>query len=110
MDKEPKLPTPQIDPQKVADAILEAAVKPERDVKVGAMARARHALAKLTPGLADTMSAKQADRQQYHEPPRDPEGTLYKPGESGQIHGSGGVEDKDKKKAPAPQRPEPVAK
>lgn len=110
MMEEPKLPTPRIDPQQVADAILKAAVKPERDVKVGAGAVLDTALSKLAPGLADTMAAKQADRQQYHEPPRDPEGTLYKAGESGQIHGSGGVEDKDKKKAAAPQRPEPVAK
>jgi short-subunit dehydrogenase len=110
MMEEPKLPTPQIDPQKVADAILKAAVKPQRDVKVGAGAVLDTALSKLAPGLADSMAAKQADRQQYHEPPRDPEGTLYKAGESGQIHGSGGVEDKDKKKATAPQRPEPVAK
>jgi NADP-dependent 3-hydroxy acid dehydrogenase YdfG len=111
MMEEPKLPSPQIDPQKVADAILKAAVKPQRDVKVGAGAVLDTALSKLAPGLADTMSAKQADRQQYNEPPRDPEGTLYKAGESGQIHGSGGVEDKDKKeKAAAPQRPEPVTK
>jgi NADP-dependent 3-hydroxy acid dehydrogenase YdfG len=110
MMEEPKLPSPQIDPQKVADAILKAAVKPQRDVKVGAGAVLDTALSKLAPGLADTMSAKQADRQQYNEPPRDPEGTLYKAGESGQIHGSGGVEDKDKTKAAPPQRPEPVTK
>ena len=36
-DKEAKLPTPMIDPQQVADAILEAAVTPTRAKKVGAM-------------------------------------------------------------------------
>lgn len=92
MDEEPKLPTPRIDPQKVADAILKAAVKHERDVKVGGGAVLNTALGKIAPGLGDKASAMQVDRQQYHEPPRNPEGTLYKPGESGQTHGSGGVE------------------
>ena len=90
MDQEPKLPTPQIDPQKVADAILEAATSHQRDVKVGAGAVLNTTMAKIAPGLGDKMSAKQADRQQYDEPPRKPEGTLFKAGEGGQIHGSGG--------------------
>jgi hypothetical protein len=81
-----------IDPQKVADAILKAAVKHQRDVKVGAGAVLNTTLGKIAPGLGDKASAMQADRQQYHEPPRAPEGTLHKPGESGQTHGSGGVE------------------
>ena len=112
MDEEPKLPTPRIDPQQVADAILKAAVKPQRDVKVGAGAVLDTALSKLAPGLADKMSAKQVDRQQYQEPPRDPEGTLYKAGESGRTHGSGGVEDKELKKAQegAQARPAHTAK
>ncbi len=99
MDEEPKLPTPQIDPQQVADAILKAAVKPERDVKVGAGAVLNTTISKLAPGLGDKLSAKQVDRQQYQEPPRDPQGTLYKAGESGRTHGAGGVEDKELKKA-----------
>jgi NADP-dependent 3-hydroxy acid dehydrogenase YdfG len=92
MTEEPKLPTPQIKPEKVADAILKAAVKHERDVKVGGGAVLNTTLGKIAPGLGDKASAMQVDRQQYHEPPRNPEGTLYKPGESGQTHGSGGVE------------------
>ncbi|HEV7786455.1 MAG TPA: SDR family NAD(P)-dependent oxidoreductase, partial [Thermoanaerobaculia bacterium] len=90
MNQEAKLPTPQIDPQKVADAILKAATKHERDVKVGAGAVLNTTLGKIAPELGDKMSAKQADRQQYNEPPRNPEGTLYKAGEGGKIHGSGG--------------------
>ena len=89
MDQEPKLPTPMIEPEKVAQAILDAAVKPERFVKVGAMSKLNTAVAKVAPGLGDKLSAKQADRQQYDEAPRDPEGTLYKPGEEGRIHGEG---------------------
>ena len=93
MDQEPKLPTPMIEPQKVADAILKAATKPERDVKVGSMSKLNTTVAKVAPGLGDKLSAKQADRQQYDEPPRQPEGTLYKPGEQGRIHGSGEREE-----------------
>ncbi|HEX3852735.1 MAG TPA: SDR family oxidoreductase [Polyangiaceae bacterium] len=92
MKQEPKLPTPQIDPEDVAEAILAAATSPTRDVKVGAMAKINTTVAKVMPKLGDKLAAKQADRQQYDEPPRDPDGTLYRPGQSGRIHGSGGVE------------------
>jgi short-subunit dehydrogenase len=85
--REPKLPTPQIDPEQVADAILKAAAAPTRDAKVGTMALLNTAAAKFFPSLGDKMSAKQADRQHYDEPPRDPEGTLYKPGEAGRKRG-----------------------
>jgi short-subunit dehydrogenase len=89
MDKEPKLPTPMIDPEKVAEAILEAATHHKRAVKVGAMAKVNTGMAKLAPGLGEKMAAKQAGRQQYDEPPRHPEGTLYQPGETGRVHGQG---------------------
>lgn len=89
MDQEPMLPTPRIEPEKVAEAILKAAVKPQRDVKVGAMATLNTALGKVVPSLGDKMSAMQVDRQQRDETPRDPEGTLYKPGEAGRTHGLG---------------------
>ena len=93
MDQEPKLPTPQIDPYDVAEAILECATKPKRHRKVGAMARVNTASAKMIPPLAEKMEAMQADRQQYDEPPRDPAGTLFAAGHSGRTHGTGGVED-----------------
>jgi short-subunit dehydrogenase len=86
-DREPKLPEPQIDPEDVAEAILKAAAKPERYVKVGAMSKLNTTVAKVAPGLGDKMAAKQAERQHYDEPPADPEGTLYKPGGGGQKHG-----------------------
>ena len=89
MDQEPKLPSPMIEPEKVADAILSAAIKPERHIKVGLMSKLDTAMANLIPSLADKMSAMQADRQQREESPRDPEGTLYKPGEAGRTHGKG---------------------
>jgi len=96
MDKEPKLPTPLDDPEDVAEAIVKAAVKPVRSKKVGALSKVNTATAKLAPRLGDKLSAKQADRQQYDEDPRNPEGTLDQAGElvgtAGHVHGSGGRE------------------
>ncbi len=89
MKEEPKLPSPQIDPTAVADAILDAAIHPRRDVKVGLMAKVNTALAKVLPKLGDRIARAQAARQQRGEPPRHPEGTLYEAGESGRIHGRG---------------------
>jgi len=89
MDKEPKLPTPQIDPKQVAEAIVSAAESPTRAAKVGMMSKVNTTVAKFMPGLGDKMAAKQANRQQYDEPPRDPAGTLYQAGETGMTHGTG---------------------
>jgi len=89
MDKEPKLPSPRIDPQRVAEAILKAASAPKRAVKVGAMATVNTLMAKVAPAIGEKMSAKQFERQQYDEPPRDPQGTLDRPGEAGRIRGTG---------------------
>jgi short-subunit dehydrogenase len=95
-EKEPKLPTPMIDPQQVAEAILDAAVKPTRATRVGAMSKVNTTVAKLAPGLGDKMAAKQVDRQHYDEKPRNPDGALNRPSETtgvaGQTHGTGGRE------------------
>jgi hypothetical protein len=56
MPLEPKLPTPQIDPEDPAEAILKAAEDPTRDAKVGGMATLNTAAAKLFPSLGDKMS------------------------------------------------------
>ena len=88
MDKEPDLPTPMIDPQDVADAILGAAVKPTRAVRVGMMSKVNTFVAKNLPSIGERMAAKQVENLQRDEPPRDPQGTLYIPGESGEIHGN----------------------
>lgn len=87
MDEEPKLPTPMIRPEDVAEAILEAAVEGGRDVKVGAMSKMNTLTAKLAPSLGDRMSAMQAGRQQRDEPARDPQGALYRASEDGRTHG-----------------------
>jgi short-subunit dehydrogenase len=88
MDREPQLPTPRIDPEKVAKAILDAATHHRRDVKVGAMAVLNTLAAKLTPALADRLTAKQAGRQQRQQPAtRDRKGALYQAGGTGQVRG-----------------------
>lgn len=87
MAEEPALPTPQIDPKRVAEAILDAAAKPTRDVRVGLMSKANTFLAKNVPALGARLAAKQANRQQSGPRRRDPEGSLYKPGGEGRTHG-----------------------
>lgn len=87
MDREPKLPDPQIDPFQVAEAILRAATEGGRDYKVGAMAKMNTSMAKLLPRIADRFSAKQAGRQQQDAPPRQPQGALYRASEDGRVHG-----------------------
>lgn len=95
-DKESKLPTPQIEPEKVAGAILAAAVKHTRATKVGAQSKLDTFLANFVPGAADKAAAAQADRQHYDEPPRDPPGALRTPSEktrdgAGHVNSTGGV-------------------
>jgi short-subunit dehydrogenase len=91
MDKEPDLPNPMIEPEKVADAILAAAVKHTRDTRVGMMAKVNTFAAKNLPGVADRMAAGQVDNLKRDRPPqRDREGALHVPGESGRAHGDHG--------------------
>lgn len=88
MDREPKLPTPMIQPEQVAEAILDAAAHGGRDVKVGAMSKMNTLTAKLAPALGDRMAAKQADRQQRDEPASRPRaGALHRASEDGHTHG-----------------------
>ena len=89
MDKEPKLPPPVQDPQKVADAIISAAQKPTRAIRVGMMAKMNVAATKLMPGMAEKMAAKKIDQFVADEPPRDPKGSLFVPSEDGHVHGHG---------------------
>jgi short-subunit dehydrogenase len=87
LPQEAKLPSNMIDPQEVADAILKSAVKSKRWVKVGTMAKLNATTAKIFPGVADRMSAKQVEDLTRDEPPRDPEGSLNRASEDGRIHG-----------------------
>ena len=62
------------------------------------MAKVNTLAAKVLPGLADRMSAKQVENFHYDERPRNPDGALNRPSEAagvaGQTHGTGGVEPK----------------
>jgi short-subunit dehydrogenase len=87
MAQEPKLPDPQIDPEKVAEAILDAAAKPTHHTKVGFQAKVNTFVANNAPKIADRMAAGYVEKQQRDEPPRNADGTLYIPGEGGETHG-----------------------
>ena len=99
MDHEPKLPTTMIQPEKVASAILDAARQPTRNVKVGAMARVNAAFSKLLPSLGHRMARMQMGRQQRDEASHDRDGTLFRAGESGRIHGRGDQHAADAREA-----------
>jgi len=87
MDREPKLPSPMIEPSRVAAAILHAATHGGRATQVGAMSKFNSLASRLAPALAERMAALQAGRQQLDAPPLDPRGTLDQPGDAGRIHG-----------------------
>lgn len=87
MDREPKLPVTPIDPHRVAEAILRAAVEGGRDVRVGAMAVMNTTMSRLMSRLGDRIWARFVDRQQESVAPRFPEGSLYRPHDTGRIYG-----------------------
>jgi len=87
MDQEPKLPTPQIDPEDVAKAILSAATSETRHIKVGFGSKLNTTIANLLPSVGDWMSRKQITRQQENRPPRNPQGALHHASASGRTHG-----------------------
>lgn len=88
LPRQPKLPTPTIDPEQVAEAILKAATEGGRDVKVGLQATVNTTLASVVPGLGDKFSATVSSRQQADAPPLYPDGSLYAPGLTGHVHGA----------------------
>lgn len=94
MSAEAKLPTPMIEPEQVADAILAAATDPTRSVKVGTTAKINTFTAKVLPRVADLMARLQITRQHRAEPPVDPAGALHRPSEqtaggAGRVYGRG---------------------
>lgn len=88
LSREPRLPDPKIDPQQVAEAILEAAQQGGRDIRVGVMATLNISLSRLMPALADKLSHRLVQAQQQGRAPQHPQGTLYQSGGSGRIHGT----------------------
>ena len=89
MSLEPKLPTPMIEPEKVASAILDAATDPTDSTKVGAMSVLNTTDGEVMPSLGEAMAKMQIGRQQRAEPPHSREGMLYRGGEAGRVRGRG---------------------
>lgn len=88
MDREPKLPGPVYRPDEVAAAILHAATHPERDIYVGTSARMMSTMGRQFPRTMDRVGETLLmPQEKRREPPRDPEGTLYRPGSGGQVRG-----------------------
>jgi short-subunit dehydrogenase len=92
MEVEPTLPSPMIDPARVASAILGAAEDPSRSSRVGLMAHVDTTIAKLLPALGDRLAARQYDRQRLDVPARHRAGALDQPSEAtgvvGRTHGA----------------------
>ena len=91
MDREPKLPSPQVDPHQVAAAVLHAAVMPMRTVRVGMMAEFDVMMERLLPRVSDRVAVSLVPRQQRDCPPRNPDGSLYTSRADGRIYGPGGA-------------------
>ena len=91
LSQEPKLPTPRLEPEEVASVILDAAVDPARDVKVGAMSvmNIDHVQDRAAPrrphGAVYRSDASSATRRPAH-PARE---ALYEAGEDGRTRGRG---------------------
>jgi len=91
MGQEANLPTPMIEPSQVAEAILDAAVRPTRYKRVGMMAKVNTTLATVAPPLADRMAAMQAGRLHTNQPVQHHTGALNEASEAtvaGHKHGN----------------------
>ena len=82
------------DARRNREKVLEAATTEKRATIVSSSAKMNVLMSKFAPKVADRMGQKYFDKQQYEEPPRDPSGTLNKPGHSGRVYGSGGRREK----------------
>jgi short-subunit dehydrogenase len=88
MKEEPKLPPPVYAPEEVAMAILYAATHPKREIYIGGSAKGMTVMRRAVPAAMDRVGGSMMVKQQRrHEPPRNPEGTLYRPGEGGRVRG-----------------------
>ncbi|QHL89116.1 SDR family NAD(P)-dependent oxidoreductase [Nibribacter ruber] len=88
-DKALTLPPPVYTPEEVANAILEAAEHPFRDIMVGGGAKMMSALNKRFPGLMDWISSKMmSDAQLVDEAPTNKRGSLHQPSKDGDVRGN----------------------
>lgn len=87
-DRQPQLPPPVYPPEEVAYAILHAAEHPRRDVIVGSAGRMMSGMQFHIPRLMDLINRTfLINVQQRPEPPRQPLGTLYETGSTGEVYG-----------------------
>ncbi|GJE44705.1 SDR family oxidoreductase [Methylobacterium soli] len=87
MDREPTLPPPIYPPQEVADAILHAAVHPQRDIFVGGGGKFFVMGKEFAPGAYDELAPAIIALQKRSERPRNPQGALHAPREAGKERG-----------------------
>ncbi|MGA4552431.1 SDR family oxidoreductase [Methylorubrum aminovorans] len=87
MDREPTLPPPIYPPQEVANAILHAAVHPQRDIIVGGGGKLFVMGKEFAPGAYDELAPAIIALQKRSEPPRNPEGALHRPEGAGRERG-----------------------
>jgi len=77
---------PLVDPELVAKAILHAATSPIRQARVGPTAAVQRSVAHPAPAISEILSSRVAAKNEGKDEPH-PRGTLYVPGEGGEIHG-----------------------
>ena len=87
MDREPTLPPPIYPPEEVANAILHAAVHPQRDIFVGGGGKLFVMGKEFAPGAYDELAPAIIAMQKRSEEPRDPRGTLHAPRHAGAVRG-----------------------
>ncbi|ACA18627.1 short-chain dehydrogenase/reductase SDR [Methylobacterium sp. 4-46] len=78
-DREPMLPPPVYPPEEVANAILHAAVHPQRDIFVGGAGKLFVMGKEFAPGAYDEFAPAIIALQKRSEAPRDPTGALHAP-------------------------------
>lgn len=88
-DHELTLPPPVYAPEEVANAILHAATHQKRDIYVGGGGKIMSSTNKYAPSLMDWVDKKIMTKQQLKDKPaHHQDGSLYQPGDDGQVHGN----------------------
>ncbi|GJD49442.1 3-phenylpropionate-dihydrodiol/cinnamic acid-dihydrodiol dehydrogenase [Methylobacterium crusticola] len=87
MDCQPTLPPPIYPPEEVANAILHAAVHPQRDIIVGGGGKLFVMGKEFAPGAYDHLARAIIALQKRPEPPTAPEGALHAPRAAGRERG-----------------------
>lgn len=96
MDREPDLPAPRYAPEVVAKAILHAAEKPQRTVRVGSGPLAASLMDQVAPRVADRMMEKALFTGQQTDEPRPRLDALdAPPAHEGETRGAGHYRDRE---------------